>query len=258
MLDINQIYHMDCLDFLNQIDDSHTDLAVIDPPYNMGKADWDSFKTEDNFFDFTYAWIDALLPKLKANASLYIFNTPYNAAFILRYLVAKGMHFQNWITWDKRDGLGASKRKYSSGQETILFFTKSNKHTFNYDDVRVPYESTNRILHAKEKGILKNGRRWFPNPKGRFCGEVWHITSQRHKQKVNGKVQKQPHLTPKPYDLIERIVKASSSKGDLVIDCFVGCGTTAFVANKLGRNFICADSDAGYVSVAKQNMVSYA
>lgn len=257
MIKTNQIYNLDCFDFLNKIDDNSINLAVIDPPYNMSKADWDTFKSHQAFLDFTYKWIDALLPKLKQDGSLYIFNTPFNSAFIMQYLVSKGMFFQNWITWDKRDGLGASKRKYSNGQETILFFTKSDKHIFNYNDIRVPYESTDRILHASEKGILKNGKRWFPNPKGRFCGEVWHITSERHKQKVNGKVQKMEHLTPKPFDLVERIIKASSKKGDLVLDCFVGSGTTAFVAKSLGRNFICADKDKKYVELAKKNLKKY-
>lgn len=257
MLKTNQIYNLDCFDFLNKIDDNSINLAVIDPPYNMSKADWDTFKSHQAFLDFTYKWIDELLPKLKQDGSLYIFNTPFNSAFIMQYLVSKGMFFQNWITWDKRDGLGASKRKYSNGQETILFFTKSDKHIFNYNDIRVPYESTDRILHASEKGILKNGKRWFPNPKGRFCGEVWHITSERHKQKVNGKVQKMEHLTPKPFDLVERIIKASSKKGDLVLDCFVGSGTTAFVAKSLGRNFICADKDKKYVELAKKNLQKY-
>ena len=169
MLKINDIYNLDCFDFLKQIDDNSVDLAVIDPPYNMHKAEWDTFRSQNKFLEFTYKWIDALLPKLEQNGSLYIFNTPYNSAFILQYLVSKGMFFQNWITWDKRDGLGASKRKFSNGQETVLFFTKSNKHIFNYNDVRVPYESTDRIAHAAEKGILKNGKRWFPNPEGRFC-----------------------------------------------------------------------------------------
>lgn len=257
MLKTNQIYNLDCFDFLNKIADNSINLAVIDPPYNMSKADWDTFKSHQAFLDFTYKWIDALLPKLKQDGSLYIFNTPFNSAFIMQYLVSKGMFFQNWITWDKRDGLGASKRKYSNGQETILFFTKSDKHIFNYNDIRVPYESTDRILHASEKGILKNGKRWFPNPKGRFCGEVWHITSERHKQKVNGKVQKMEHLTPKPFDLVERIIKASSKRGDLVLDCFVGSGTTAFVAKSLDRNFICADKDKKYVELAKKNLQKY-
>lgn len=254
MLKINDIYNLDCFEFLKQIDDESVDLAVIDPPYNMHKAEWDTFKSEKDFLNFTYNWIDTLIPKLKKDGSLYIFNTPYNSAFILQYLVSKGLIFQNWITWDKRDGLGASKKKFSNGQETVLFFTRSKKHTFNYNDVRVPYESTGRIAHAAEKGIIKNGKRWFPNPKGRFCGEVWHITSERHKRKINGKVQKLGHLTPKPHELIERIIKASSKKGNLVLDCFIGSGTTAIVAKKLGRNFIGADKDKKYYVLAKNNL----
>jgi site-specific DNA-methyltransferase (adenine-specific) len=220
----------------------------------MHKADWDTFKSQEKFLEFTYAWLNALIPKLTDNGSLYVFNTPYNSAFILNFLVQKKMKFQNWITWDKRDGMGSSKKKFSNGQETILFFTKSNNHTFNYNDIRVPYESTDRMLHATKKGILKNGKRWFPNPEGRYCGEVWHITSERHKRKVNGRVQKMEHLTPKPFDLIERIIRASSKKDDLVLDCFVGSGTTAVVAKKLGRNFICSDADKKYVELSRKNL----
>lgn len=254
-MQLDRVYKQDCLKFLAKVPPGSVQLAVIDPPYNMKKAGWDTFKSEKAFFDFTYKWIDELLPALTDDASLYIFNTPYNSAFILQYLVSKGLHFQNWITWDKRDGFGASKRRFSHGQETILFFTKSNKHTFNYNTVRIPYESTERIEHASRKGILKNGKRWFPNPGGRLPGEVWHIVSERHKQKVMGKLQKMPHLTPKPQELVERIILASSSKGDTVLDCFVGSGTTAIVAQKHGRHFLCADNDAEYVALARKNIL---
>ncbi len=235
----NKIYNLDVFNFLDTVvKDNSVDLIVTDPPYNLKKADWDTFKSEKDFFDWTFSWIDKSIEKLKSNGSFYIFNTPYNSAFILQHLVSKGMIFQNWITWDKRDGLGSAKRKYSNGQETILFFTKGKNHTFNYDDIRVPYESSSRIAHAAKKGIIKNGKRWFPNPNGRLCGEVWHFSSQRHKEKINGKTQKLPHLTPKPIDMIERIIKASSNENDLVMDMFLGSGTTALACKKLNRNFI--------------------
>lgn len=250
----NEIYNMDCFDFLKQVKDLSVDLAIIDPPYNMGKADWDTFENHDDFMNFTQKWIDALIPKLKNTGSIYIFNTPFNCAFILIHLLKRGLIFQNWITWDKRDGLGTSTKKYANGQESILFFTKSNKYTFNYNDIRVPYESTERIEAAKTKGILKNGKRWFPNPNGRLCGEVWHITSQRHKNKINGKIQKQQHITPKPEEMIERMILASSNKNDLVLDCFVGSGTTAIVAKRLKRNYICADKSKEYVDLAKSKL----
>lgn len=253
-LQLNQIYHMDCFEFLALTDDESVDLAVLDPPYNMNKAAWDSFTSNSEFFDFTYSWLDSLIPKLKLNASLYIFNTPFNSAYILQHLVQRGLIYQNWITWDKRDGMGGAKRRYSNGQETILFFTRGRSHTFNFDDVRVPYESTSRIKHASRKGILKNGRRWYPNPNGRLCGEVWHFSSERHKRKVNGKVQKFAHVTPKPLDLLERIIRASSNPGDLVLDCFVGSGTTAIASKRLGRNFLCADSCEEYVASARERL----
>lgn len=255
-LEINTILHLDCFELLAKLEDGIVDLAILDPPYNLKKADWDTFKTDADFFDFTFSWINELIPKLKRNGSLYIFNTPYNCAFILQHLVAHGLHFQNWITWDKRDGMGGARRRFSNGQETILFFTKGKKHTFNFDDVRVPYESVTRIKHAEKKGIIKNGKRWYPNPNGRLCGEVWHFTSARHKNKVNGKVKRMGHATPKPLDLIERIVRASSNEGELVLDCFAGTGTTAVGAKRLGREFICSDSSEEYVMLARQRLLA--
>lgn len=254
MLKTNKIYEMDVFKFLDEIDKNTINLAVIDPPYFLNKGEWDSFKSHKHFLDFTYKWIDELIPKIKDNGSIYIFNTPYNCAYILQYLVGKGLNFQNWITWDKRDGLSYVKSKYLNGQETILFFTKGNKNIFNADDIRVPYESVDRMKHAMKKGIIKNGKRWFPNPKGRLCGEVWHITSERHKNKINGKTQKMSHETPKPLEMIERIIKASSNEGDLVLDCFIGSGTTAVAAKKLKRNFIGCDNCEEYIKIANKRL----
>lgn len=253
MLKINDIYNYDAIDFLKMIDDESVDLAVVDPPYGIKVDKWDVFKDHEDFLLFTRNWIDELIPKLKKNGSLYIFNTPFNSAYILQYLIEKNLFFQNWIVWDKRDGLAANKFRYNTGQETILFFTKSkNGYTFNYDDIRIPYESTDRMKHAKTKGILsKNGTRWFPNENGKLCNDVWHITSQRHKEKCNGKVTLLEHKTVKPYDMIERIITASSNINDLVIDPFVGRGTTAIISNKLNRNFICNDIDSNYVDIGK-------
>ncbi len=253
-LELDQIYTADCFVFIEALKDLSVDLVVVDPPYNMHKAEWDTFQSHEDFLNFTYKWIDAIIPKIKSNGSIYIFNTPYNSAYILQHLVSRGLFFRNWITWDKRDGLGAAKTKFSNGQETILFFSRSKDNVFNYNDVRVPYESTERIRAAEKRGILKNGKRWFPNPLGKYCGEVWHDSSVRHTNKINGKVVKQPHLTPKPMTMLERIILASSNPHDLVVDFFVGSGTTAIAAKKLNRHFICADANATFVEIAKRGL----
>lgn len=255
MLEKNKLYIRDCFEFLEEINNKSIDLAVIDPPYNLGKAAWDTFESQEKFLNFTFSWIDMLVPKLKENSSLYVFNTAYNSAFILPH-INKKMDFRNWIIWNKKDGFGPTKRRFVTEQETILFFTKGDYYTFNADEVRVPYESKKRIKHAKKKGIVKNGKRWYPNPNGKLCGDVWHYSSARHKNKINGKTPKMPHLTPKPLDMIERMIRASSNPGDLVLDCFVGSGTTAIAAKKLGRDFIGCDSNKEYIKISNKRLSS--
>jgi len=242
----NKIYLEDVFEFLDKVEDNSIELAVIDPPYNQSIDKWDTFKSEKIYFDFTYKWIDKTINKLKDNGSLYLFNNAYNSAFLLTYLVSKGLKFKNWIVWYKKDGFSPSKTKFVNNQEVILYFTKSENYTFNSDDVRVPYVSTDRMINAKKKGILKNGKRWFPNEKGKLCPDVWEIPSVRLTEKLNGKTIKTIHPTPKPKEILERIILASSNQNDMVLDLFSGSGTTAFVARKLGRDFIGCENDKDY------------
>lgn len=251
---INKIVLDDCASFLARLPNNLIDLAVVDPPYNMGKGNWDSFRSKEKFFEFTEEWIDQLLPKIKSTGSFYIFNNPFNCAYILQMIMGRGVVFRNWITWYKKDGLGASKRRYVVNQETILFFTMSKDYCFNADDVREPYLSSDRIRHASKKGIIKNGKRWYPNPKGRLCSDVWEFSSHRHKAKVAGKIVKPSHPTPKPEDMIARIVAASSNPNDLVLDMFSGTGTTALVCKKLGRRFIGFENNRKYHAYLQERL----
>ncbi|CFW93384.1 Modification methylase MboII [endosymbiont DhMRE of Dentiscutata heterogama] len=251
-LKINQIHQMDILQFLDRLEENSIDLVIADPPHNLIDAEWDQFKDKKEFFNFTYSWIDKLIPKLKKTVSIYIFNTPYNCAYIASYLRNKGLIYQNWITWYKKDGLSSNKRQYCSDQETILFFTGSKNYVFNYNDIRIPYTHPTRV--NSPKGILKNGKRWFPHPDGKLCPDVWEISSDRHKKKVNGRIVKNEHPTPKPEDMIERMIKASSNKGDLVLDLFSGTGTTSLMAKKLGRNYIGCEKNEKFCQMASNRI----
>lgn len=252
---LNKIRLEDCFVFIPKLEDNSIDLAIVDPPYNMNKGEWDKFCNEDDFLEFTDKWIKMLIPKIKDTGSLYVFNNPFNAALILNILTNADMIFKNWITWHKQDGIAAAKTRYNSQQETILFFTKSeSSYYFNSDSIRQPYKSTNRIEYAKEKGILKNGKRWFPNPSGALCGDVWSFSSHRHNNKINGKVTKQNHPTPKPEALIERMIVASSREQDLVLDLFSGSGTTAAMCIKNKRDFVGCESLKVFHGFIKQRI----
>lgn len=240
---VNKVVCEDCFQFLPKLPDAIFDLAIIDPPYNMKKARWDTFRGNGYFLDFTEDWIKSFIPKMKKDGSFYIFNTPYNCAKMLPILEQSGATLLNWITWNKQDGFSGGTRRYAPRQETILFCSLGGKHYFDSESVREPYLSAERMEHAAKKGILKNGRRWFPNGKGRLCDDVWAFSSHRHKSKVNGRVVAQPHPTPKPEDMIERMILASSKKGQLVLDLFSGTGTTSFVCLKHGRKFIGCEND---------------
>ena len=253
-MQLNKIHKRDVFNYLdNEVENNSVDLAVVDPPYNMNKADWDTFESHDDFLKFTFTWIEKLIPKLKQNSSLYIFNTPFNCAYILTFLIDNGMDYKNWILWNKQDGLSAPKTKFVNGSEAILFFSKGNP-IFNFNDIREPYKSIDRMAHAAKKGIIKNGKRWFPNPNGSLCRDVWEFSSERHNQKLNGKTQKMPHLTPKPVALIERIIKASSNEGDIVLDCFMGSGTTAIACINLNRQYIGCEYNEEYYKLCIDNI----
>ncbi len=252
---LNEVVKADAIKFLDRIPDDSIDLICVDPPYNMKKDVWDTFASETDFLKFSKKWIKLAAKKLRPGGSIYVFNTPENSARFLTFLEQEGLEFQNWITWDKRDGFAAPKSKFVPGAEAILFFTKpGRRHTFNFDDVRIPYESTSRIEAAKSKGILKNGKRWFPNENGKLCNDVWHIPSDRHANKVNGRLKSADHPTIKPLELIERIIRASSNPKDVVLDFFVGSGTTALAAKNLDRKFLACDSNAAYVKLARKRL----
>lgn len=239
------------MEYLRRFDSSSVDLVVADPPYNMNKANWDSFNDDDEFIEWHMDWIEETYRILKPTGSLYVFNAPGYAAMILTdTLRTLDFQFQNWITWDKRDGVGASKNRWVWKQETILFFTKSSQFTFNAEDVRVPYDHPPRST-----GILKNGKRYYQNPKGRLCTDVWHFPSARHMEKVNGKTVKLNHVTPKPLNMIKHIIKASSNEFDLVVDPFVGSGTTAAAAIELDRLYAVNDFDRTSVDLTKKRIL---
>lgn len=240
------IRHEDFFDGVARIADASVDLVIADPPYGLGKDygnDSDRLSGEA-YLEFSRRWIEALLPKLAPDASLYVFLTWQHSPEVFSYLKTR-MIMLNEIIWDRRvPSMGGGTRKFSSVHDTIGFFACSRDYHFDLDSVRIPYDAATK--KARSRSIFV-GKKWLEvgyNPK-----DVWSVT-RLHKQDP----ERAGHPTQKPIALIERMLLASCPPGGLVLDPFLGSGTTALACSRHGRRFAGFEVNQDYVQIARQRV----
>ncbi len=226
------IYQGDAIEVLeNEIKDSSIDLIFVDPPYNIGK-DFNGLKdkwaTDESYLAWCYQWIDLCLKKLNPTGSFYVMTSTQFIPYFDIYLRDK-INILSRIVWSYDSSGVQAKNFYGSMYEPILFCVKDKKnYTFNSDDIKVEAKTG-----AKRKLIdyRKNPPQPYSNEK--VPGNVWEFPRVRYRMD-----EYENHPTQKPIAMLERIIKASSNPGDLVLDPFSGTFTTSFVAKKLGRKSI--------------------
>ena len=181
---------------------------------------------------------------LKKTGSLYFHCDPTASHYLKLVLdsifMPNGGDFQNEIIWHYTGG-GRSKRYFSRKHDIIFWYSKSADATFHIDAVRVPYKKTSG--YAKGGIVSKTGKRYLPNPAGTPVDDVWDIPIINPLAK-----ERLGYPTQKPESLLSRIIAASSSEDDLVLDAYCGCGTTVAVAQALNRQWI--GMDITYQSIA--------
>ena len=172
---------------------------------------------------------------LKDTGSIYLHCDP-TAGHYLKLLmdgVFRSKGFRNEIIWHYTGG-GRSKKYFSRKHDTIFLYVKTDEFTFNVDAIRVPYKETSG--YAKSGITSKAGKHYKPNPKGTPVDDVWNIPI------INPMSEERlGYPTQKPLALLERIIRASSNEGDLVLDPFCGCGTAVEAAQRLGRRWLGID-----------------
>ena len=245
----NRIINGESLEVLKKIPSKTFDLVFADPPYNMqigeklkrpdnskvhGVNDkWDQFLNFKHYDEFSKEWLKECKRILKDNGSMWVIGTYHN-------IFRLGYHIQNlnyWILndviWRKNNPMPNFKgTRFTNAHETLIWASKSkkSKYTFNYqslkclnDDLQMRSDWTLPICNGKER-LKKNG--------------------------------KKIHSTQKPEALLHRIILATTNKGDLICDPFIGTGTSAVVAKKLGRNFFGVEKDKKYFSAANKRINS--
>lgn len=237
----HKIIHGDVLLGLKEIPDESVDLIFADPPYNIGK-DFDGLKeqwAEDEFLDWCYEWINDCFRVLKPHGTFYLMNSTENMPFLDIYC-RKLFTIKSRIVWSY-DSSGVQAKKYfGSMYEPILMLTKDpKKYTFNHEDI---------LVEAKTgaKRQLIDYRKNPPQPYNtkKVPGNVWEYSRVRFKMD-----EYENHPTQKPESLLERVIKASSNEGDLVLDPFSGSFSTGAVAKRLNRKFVGIEINEGYVKI---------
>jgi len=243
MLEINKIYNMDCVQGLNLIEDNSVDLIIIDPPYIVTKEQWDKKDVVSPQLS------KELFRVLKSTGNFYCWGGigEKSQTIINWFLIFKntGWYFKDWITWKKQRGMGMRKG-WLYTREEVLWFVKDNKKFIWNTECQY---STEKYDDAWIKRLKKEYKR---------LTNVWTDIKEETLSGLTGikdiiKKDKN-HFTPKPEKAIERIILAHTTKNDIVLDCFLGSGTTAYCAKKLNRNYIGIDNNKYYCEIAEERL----
>jgi adenine-specific DNA-methyltransferase len=243
----HKIIHADALAALKTLPDNAADLIFADPPYNIGKnfnGHIDKWKSDDAYLDWCYQWLDLCIEKLKPNGSFYVMTATQFMPFFDIYL-RKKLDILSRLVWYYDSSGVQAKKYYGSMYEPILFCVKDkNNYTFNTEDILVEAKTG-----AKRK--LIDYRKAVPKVYNaeKVPGNVWEFARVRYRMD-----EYENHPTQKPIALLERIIKASSNAGDLVMDPFSGTFTTCFVAKELGRNSIGIELQEEYVKIGLRRL----
>jgi site-specific DNA-methyltransferase (adenine-specific) len=252
--ELGELWHSDALELLGKLPDRSVDLVVTDPPYAIAKEEWDEFESLEVYVEWCDQWLAEIARVLAPHGSAYVCGFSEILADV-KARSAKRFAGCRWLVWYYKNKANLGK-DWGRSHESILHL-RGDDARVDVDAIRVPYNGhttkyparVQAVNSAYGRGVRRD--RWVPNPLGAKPRDVIEIPVI-----CNGMSEKTAHATQKPEALIERLILASSGKGQLVVDPFVGSGTTAVVAAKLGRKWLAGDADARYVGLARERLTS--
>lgn len=236
----------DSLQWMKTLRDESIDLVFADPPYNIKKADWDKFDSQEEYIQWSMKWIAEAARILKPTGSLYICGFSEILAD-LKHPAMKYFSGCKWLIWHYRNKANLGN-DWGRSHESILHFRKTKKFSLNIDEIRIPYSNHTLkypVHPQSESSQYSNGKKispvWIPNPLGAKPKDVFEIPTT-----CNGMGEKTKHPTQKPEELLRKLVLASSKIGDIVLDPFSGSGTTLVVAEQLQRLWLGCEMNEEY------------
>ncbi len=233
---LTRVYVGDCRELLRQVPDckaGKVDLIFADPPFNwqVKYDEWHDGMPREDFLRFTYDWLDGCIDALAPHGSLWVNIPDDTAAEIVVHLKKQGLTMINWCVWHFRFGQNRMGSFIMSKVHALYFVKDPSNRTWNAEEILEPSDRATTYFdprtHNKREG--HNGMRvpmdvWY----GKYWGRI----------QGNNKERRSNHENQLPEVYLERVIRACSNKGDLVMDPFLGSGTTGVVARALGRKVI--------------------
>ena len=243
----NKIINGDSLKELKKIPNESFDLIFADPPYNLQLRNklirpdrskvkavndkWDQFESFKTYDEFTNDWLLECKRLLKKNGSIWVIGSYHNIFRVGAKIQDLGFWILNDVIWNKNNPMPNFRgTRFTNAHETLIWASKekNSKYTFNYQSLKC----LNDDIQMRSNWNLP-------------------ICNGAERLKKNGK---KIHSTQKPESLLHRVLLASSNKGDMILDPFLGSGTTAAVAKKLGRNYYGIEKEKNYFKVAEERL----
>ena len=234
MVQLNKIYNMDCLEYLKKIPDNSVDLVVTDPPYNVSQKSDLKFRGLNvikNFGEWDYGFdplpvLRELKRVLKSTGQIYVFCSTKQIPIYMNFF-EENCFFRNLLVWSKvNPAPRLSKTNFLFANEYIVYAinnqVKMNTVTFNFS----------------RQNEMKNV---FITPS----------LQSKERLRINGKAV---HPTQKPLLILKKLIEVSSNQGDIVLDPFMGVGSTAVACKELGRHFLGCELDKKYYSTSKRRI----
>ncbi len=251
--DYGELFKVDAIKLLKTVDDNSVDLIFADPPYNIKKAEWDSFTSQKEYVDWSLDWIREAHRVLKRTGSLYVCGFSEILAD-LKWASASLFKGCKWLIWFYRNK-GNLGNGWGRSHESILHFRKSKDFIFNINQVRIPYNQHTLkypVRPQAETSQYSNSKKeyvWVPHPLGAKPKDVFEIPAIS-----NSSWEKMEHATQKPVELLRKIILSSSDSESMILDPFGGSGTTYAVAEAHQRKWIGSELDSKFCRIIKNRL----
>ncbi len=230
-----RVYVGDCRRIIPSLPEAmgKVDLVFADPPFNWNRAydKWDDSMPREDYLQFTREWLDCCIESLSPHGSMWVNIPDDTAAEIVMHLKGRGLQMVNWCIWHYRFGQNTSGRFISSHVHALYFAKDEKKRTWNAEAILEPSDRATTYFDPRTQN-KKEGTPGMRLPMDVWYGPYWG------RIQGNNKERRANHDNQLPEAYLERVVRACSNEGDLVMDPFLGSGTTGVIAHALKRRFI--------------------